>query len=327
MKINNIALSLTLSLVTFTPCSAADLLVPAYFYPSSDPQLSYWDDMTNALIHAQEQHQNLNITAIMNPNNGPSSAANSDYAKAIQDFRAAGGKVVGYVYTCYGVSDCFVKNETRSVQDVLADVNTYTQFYPGEIDGIFLDELSSQNAALGFYKDVTDPIKAAHPQWEIIGNAGIFPVDPNYFDLLTTVVTHEEASAPSGSSPQNNTDWLTAADPGRQARLFYNVSSEQAMFNLLEQSAKAKYVYFTDDDVVNSLGINDNNPWDRLPSYWNAEALAVANISAVPIPSAAFLYFSGMLGLIFPRKLLPQLGKPVFCRKRFVQNTRSFAPS
>lgn len=309
MKIKNIALSLTLYIVATNNCSAVDLLVPAYFYPSSNPQANYWDEMTNALLHAHENHQNLNITAIMNPNNGPSSAPNSDYANAIHDFRAAGGKVVGYVYTCYGVSDCYVKNETRGVEDVLADVNTYTQFYPGDIDGIFLDELSSTHDALGFYKNVTDPIKAAHPQWEIIGNAGIFPVDPDYFNQLTTIVTHEEASAPSGALPQNNTDWLTAADPGRQARLFYNVASEQEMLALLDESVKAKYVYFTDDDVVNSLGINDNNPWDQLPTYWNAEALAVANVSSVPVPSAVLLYLSGILGWIFPRKFLHRFSK------------------
>lgn len=100
--------------------SATEILVPAYFYPSSDPNLSFWDEMTAAAS------QGVGITAIMNPNNGPSDAVNTDYTSAVNAFRAAGGKVIGYVSTQYGARDAAV---------VLAEVNAYQNFY--QIDGIF----------------------------------------------------------------------------------------------------------------------------------------------------------------------------------------------
>ena len=79
---------------------ATGILVPAYFYPSFDPAQSQWDEMTAAAASG------VPVTAIMNVANGPGTAVNSDYVAAVNAFKAAGGTVVGYVYTCDGRDLC-----------------------------------------------------------------------------------------------------------------------------------------------------------------------------------------------------------------------------
>ena len=75
MKKNLIYLLSGLILSITCNVNATEILVPAYFYPSSDPNLSFWDEMTAAASQ-------VNITAIMNPNSGPSNAVNADYTAA-----------------------------------------------------------------------------------------------------------------------------------------------------------------------------------------------------------------------------------------------------
>ncbi len=136
--------------------SATSLLVPAYFYPSFEPAQSYWNELTAAAAAG------VRVTAIMNPDNGPGTLPNSDYASAITGFRLAGGKVLGYVYTCYGGGTCVSGlPSTRSAADVLADAQRYADWY--KVDGIFLDEMSNQLTALPFYQTVAQGLRAARP--------------------------------------------------------------------------------------------------------------------------------------------------------------------
>ena len=45
-----------------------------------------------------------------------------------------------------------------------------------------------------------------------------------------------------------------------------------------------------------------NNPWDQLPSYWNAEVAAVLAMRAVPEPASAILLLAGMVPLLVMRR-------------------------
>lgn len=117
-----LAFSFVVGLLLSFNTHAINILVPAYFYPSFDPNQSFWDEMTAAAGQ-------VGITAIMNSDSGPGSSANSDYTTAVDAFRAAGGKVLGYAHTSYGA---------RSQTEVRSEVASYASFY--NIDGIFLDE-------------------------------------------------------------------------------------------------------------------------------------------------------------------------------------------
>src|SRR3974390_262930 len=97
------------------------VLVPAYF----DPPSSLWNELNFAASRVP-------LVAIMNPNNGPDTTQNPDYVTAVNSLRAAGGFVIGYVYTSYA---------TRDTNTVKADIDRYFSFY--SVDGIFLDEMTN----------------------------------------------------------------------------------------------------------------------------------------------------------------------------------------
>ena len=262
-----------------------DFLVPAYFYPSSDPALSQWDELTAAAAAGAR------ITAIINPDNGPGSALNSDYLNAVNGFRAAGGRVLGYVYTCYGINTCVTGlPATRTTADVLADASHYNSWYG--VDGIFLDEMSNSLTALPFYEAVAAGLRAAQPGDTVFGNPGT-ATPAEYLSVADTLVTFERGT---GSYAGAATEpWMSAVAPERQAHLHYNVSSEAAMRSLvLEAGARrAGYIYITNDTAP--------NPWDQLPSYWSAELSAVAS---VPEPAPAALLAAGLVALAVTRRKL-----------------------
>jgi Spherulation-specific family 4 len=270
-------------MVCALPTRAMDLLVPAYFYPSFDPALSYWDEMTAAATAGGH------ITAIVNVNNGPGASINSDYSNAINSFRAAGGKVLGYVYTCYGVNTCTPGlPATRTTADVLTDAQRYATWY--NVDGIFLDEMSNSAAALPFYQTVADGLRAARPSGSIVGNPGT-STPAAYLNVADTLVTFESGAASYAGAATE--PWMSTAAPQRQANLLYNVGSEANMRTLVQQAAQRNvgYLYVTNDVLP--------NPWDQLPSYWLAE---VAAISAVPEPIPAALLGLGLAALMLRRK-------------------------
>lgn len=280
---------------------AAQILVPAYFYPSYDPAQSYWDEMESAV------RAGASVTAIMNPASGPDvgpnypgHTVNSDYVAAVDSFRAAGGKVLGYVSTCYGDNNCYNKTPAvRSAQDVMNDVRAYSDFY--HVDGIFLDEMSNVDpttnpAPYSFYQGVVSEIRNLHPEWQIFGNPGT-ATPKEYAALVDTLVTRENSSnAPMPSDP--NPSWMDVSDAPKQAHLYYNAKPAE-MQNLIAQAIglRAGYIYITDD--------NGGNPWDTLPSYWNEEFQAIklaAPVASVPVPPSIALMLSGLF-LLLRRKL------------------------
>ena len=141
-------------------CYAADLeiVVPAYFYPSGG---SDWNDLTAAA-------DDVPITAIMNPFNGPGNSLDNNYVSAINSFRAAGGRVIGYVYSSY---------TERPLQQVLNDIDQYKDWY--DIDGIFVDEMANTGPAerLDYYRDIYNHVKAIDPNWEVMGNPGTTTIE------------------------------------------------------------------------------------------------------------------------------------------------------
>ena len=245
---------------------AVNILLPAYFYSSSDPNQSFWDEMTAAAGQ-------VGITAIMNPDSGPGSSVNSDYTTAVDVLRAAGGKVVGYVHTSYGA---------RSQTEVLSEVSSYASFY--NIDGIFLDEMSNTSVDLAYYQSLYSNIKSTNPGYRIFGNPGTNTLE-SYLTAADVLVTFENQTEYDTFTPNTWTNIYTA---DHFAHLLYNVTDEAAMLANVALAADRNvgYLYITNDTLP--------NPWDTLSHYWDAEVSAV---SAIPEPSSGLLLLSG-LGLI-----------------------------
>lgn len=282
------AAALTLAL---GPAQALELLVPAYFYPPVwDPaQRNQWREMQQALS------QGVAVTAILNPGSGPGTAQDPNFLSAVNDFRAAGGRVLGYVYTCYGMDLCATAGEQRSTATVLAQAERYAGFYA--VDGIFLDEMGG-DAALAYYRTVTQALRSSHPGWQLVGNPGA-PIPAASAALVDTVMTFEQGRGDYGNTAPPE-PWMLSAAPSRQAHIHYNVSSFDQMKSLLTQAVqrRAGYVYITDDRYTPNDPV-DTNPFNLLPSYWAEEVLAVKaiNAAAVPEPGAGALWLAALGGL------------------------------
>ena len=256
-------------------CHAAiNLMVPAYFYPSSG---SAW----NALIAAAQA--GTPITAIMNPGSGAGLAPNSDYVTAVNALRAAGGKVLGYVPTGYGgaavnaTSTCQpASGATYTATDVLNCAARYKLWYA--VDGVFLDEFSNTStsaapATLAFYQQIYAGIKGSNgfaPDWIVVGNPGSETV-PDYFEdsggpTADTLVVFENSSGYASYTPAA---WQLSYPASAFAHLVYGESSSaNATQNVaLAASRNARYLFVTNDVLP--------NPWDTLPPYFNALTQAV----------------------------------------------------
>ena len=256
------------------PAAAEQLqaLVPAYFYPVGNP---YWSELDAAASQ-------IGVTAILNPNSGPGNSADPNYVTAVNNLEAAGGKVLGYVYTSYG---------SRSLAAVEADVNAYINFY--HINGIFFDEQSNSPAEVSYYNQLDNYVKSLNPAYEVIANPGTNTV-PAYLTAPTadTLVTFEDtASAYSTYTPAS---WTSTYSPGHFANIVYGEPTTAGMLNDLQlaQANNAGYVYVTDDTLP--------NPYDSLPSYWDQEVAAIAE-TATPEPSSLALLAAGALALCAPR--------------------------
>ncbi len=223
------------------------VLVPAYFNPLRSP-----GDWNRIALKAAEMPDR--IFAIVNPENGPGPGVDAGYTAAIDNLRSSGGRVLGYVYTLYG---------SRNIDDIKADIHSWYSFY--DIDGIFLDEQAINPGYEDHYLEIRNSIKAKSPAALVVGNPGITPSETYLFNngkrVMDVICIFEnekgylewEAPAWVFNHESDNFCVLTLETPVGDYRVF----SEHAAAN------NAGWVCHTDDSL-------DPNPWDVLPSYFEA---------------------------------------------------------
>jgi hypothetical protein len=224
-------------------------LVPAYFYPDWFNTPNNWFRMCDA----------MNVTggastAVMNPNSGPGAAANPDYGQAVGRCHARGQRVVGYVHTSYG---------SRPLAAVRADIDAYYAFYPG-IDGIFVDEMSTDPATRFYYQSVYASIRGKPGVHQVVGNPGV--VASTAWQLNTPVadiviVFEGTAGQYLGWTPPG---WVRNRVASQISNLVYSTPDEATMRQVCARSKtlNAGNMYVTGDALP--------NPWDTLPAgtYW-----------------------------------------------------------
>ena len=159
----------------------------------------------------------------MNPNNGIFTSADANFTRVTTQFVAAGGKVLGYVYTGYGKGG-------RSIVDIKANIDRYFQFYERDrISGIFLDEMASETQRLDFYREIYRYIKAIDPQLRVVGNPGTVPA-AEYASVADTLVIFESTAAEYQKfDPRQQNAWLYTYANQTQAMLAHNTATCAAM--------------------------------------------------------------------------------------------------
>lgn len=243
-----------------------EVLVPAYFYPSTG---SPW----TALASGTAAHPDVAVTAIFNPNNGVFKKANPEFTAAAQGFVQAGGRLVGYVYTRYG---------KRSLSTVKVNIDNYLALYGrGLISGIFIDEMSSAPKQLAYYQQLHDYIRSRDASLRIIGNPGMVP-DAGYSAVADVLVTFEgQHAAYPAYDPRTAHAWLYTRSNTAQSALVHNAATCAAMQDAVTRAASAVYnagpVFVTDQEFDFATGVG--NPWADLPAYWPALLGTVAAVN------------------------------------------------
>ena len=222
------------------------ILVPAYFYPAGN---TYWADLANLAADNP-------ITAIMNPSNGPNLTADPNYTKAVSNLVAAGGSVVGYVYSSYG---------NRDIALVKADIATYIALYP-QVTGFFIDEMSNLVGNVAYYQELHDYIKSLTSSYTIIGNPGATTLE-SYIPTADVIVTFEGSGASYANYVPDT--WMANYDVSHFSHLVYGVANSAAAL-AVEQHALATgggNIYITNDTYIPG-NPSAPNPWDTLSSYY-----------------------------------------------------------
>lgn len=224
-------------------------LVPAYFYPNWWNTSNDWYRMCDAMNTTGGAS-----TAVMNPDGGPGAGANPDYAQALAHCHAVGQRVVGYVHTSYG---------SRPLADVGADIDAFYASYPG-IDGILVDEMSTDPATRSYYQGVYASIRGKPGVHQVVGNPGAAastawqlntPVADIVLVFEGTAAQYLRWTPPS---------WVRNRVASQISNLVYSTPDENAMRQVCARSKtlNAGNMYVTNDALP--------NPWDTLPAgtYW-----------------------------------------------------------
>jgi hypothetical protein len=191
---------------------------------------------------------------VINPSNGPGGEPTLAYRAAVRTAQRAGARVLGYVHTTYGA---------RPAADVVADIDRYTSWYG--VDGVFLDEASSDGARVGYYAALARHIRAAGARRVVVLNPGVVPAR-EYFDLADVIVTFEGPYAAYGAAMDATPDWVRDQPPGRVAHLVYDASRQQAMA-AVSHPQQAGYLYATSGSLP--------DPWRTVPPYLHEEERAL----------------------------------------------------
>ncbi|HLP00953.1 MAG TPA: spherulation-specific family 4 protein [Opitutaceae bacterium] len=236
--------------------AAMKVLVPAYFYPVGGAA-----DNWSKLSAVAAKHPAGTIYAIANVANGPDSGQDGDrvaYQRAIAAFRAAGGRVLGYVFTSYGA---------RAQKTVMDDIDLWYARFP--VDGIFLDEQANTAGALGYYRALRDHIKGKGGEALVAANPGTATIE-GYMSMNDVTCVFETAG-PSSFPTWTPAPWTASYPAAKFSVLPYGCSAANMTSFLARAAANnVGWIYVTDD--------TPDNPWDTLPSYFEALVAGAAGV-------------------------------------------------
>jgi serine/threonine-protein kinase len=233
------------------------VLVPAYFYPA-EAGLKDWERLFTASAQVP-------VVVVVNPATGPGKEADPQYLKLID--RAKTTKtitLIGYVTTSYG---------KRPLDEVESDVDRWLRLYP-PIGGIFFDEQASGEDKVAYQAELYEYVRTRKALKLVVTNPGTVCSEKYLSQPATDVACLFEGPKPFASSlfPE----WVGKYGQAHVAALSYKVGTAEAMSERIQAVAGKQigYCYVTDAE--------GDNPWERLPRYWDEEVAAVREANQRP---------------------------------------------
>lgn len=245
-----------------SPCPPNGLIVPAYSYPLPD-QLNSPGGLWKRLADAAERLAE-NLVVVVNVRNGPGEGPDSAdpgalndhlaYVGAVEFVQASGARVIGYVSTSWG------RQGTSPEATVSQDINRWFQWFP--VDGIFLDEVSTDPNHAVYYRKLYERIQA-HQNGSalVVLNCGTVP-DETYANIGSSIICmYEQAPSAEPLESWKPPSWADHSVRERTLVLAHSTNRrdwETAFKGLGDQDVG--WVYITDGVLP--------NPWDKLPPYF-----------------------------------------------------------
>jgi Spherulation-specific family 4 len=225
--------------------------IPAYFYPDNN----YWPQLQNGAPAVG--------LAVANPSDGPGTDVDPRYVMAIRQTRGRGIRVLGYVTTSYG---------SRGVRQVASDIDRWHRWY--EIDGIFLDEVSTSPTQLTDCIQLFTYIRKRHGSRHLVViNSGTQTLE-GFMYACDILLNNESSWLTYRDAYVENPNWVSKYSPSRFWHLVHGCSSESDMRMVLRLACArhAAWIY-----VTNGTG---SNPYRLLPGgrYWLNELRFAATV-------------------------------------------------
>lgn len=218
------------------------ILIPLYSTPE------YWYAQKN--LFEKIKDKNIEVYAIINPNNGPGTEQLDSYVEGIRFLKEYNIHVIGYVYTLYGKREPF---------EVKEDIYKWSTFYQElGLEGIFFDETDSKIDSIEYYIDLNKYAKSQDFNFNIL-NPG-YTIDKSYLDANVSelIVSYENSyEAYKNSFPKTVN---TQTEKTKLSILLHSLKKED--FGHLMHDIKKKdfeFIYFTEDTL--------DNPWDSISQY------------------------------------------------------------
>ncbi len=246
------------------------IAIPSYFDPDHQ-----WTSMEQA-------YPTVGLV-IINPDSGPGSSKDTNYANQVQRSRMAGLLVLGYVPTWYAdlseyPTDTDQPTPTTKLELLkiaISDINKYYTFYP-ELDGIFLDQVPDICVEITIQYDYIDLYyKILYD--EVKKKKGIVVLNPGtqteecYMAISDIIINFEGSYFDYTNNYPQAPSWVSQYHPSRFWHLVYDTPFISDMTNaiILSKERHAGWVYVTPDQLPNQ--------WDTIPTgqYWTSELATV----------------------------------------------------
>jgi len=191
----------------------------------------------------------------LNVDNGVGTGPVAHFQQLVKSAQQHGITVLGYSSTEY---------TARPIAQVEAEISDYKAWYG--VNGIMLDLTQGTPGALSYYQQLHNYIDSVIPGAIIWLNPGSFPAS-SFMSVANVIMVFEGsyASFESDSVPS----WVNNYPPDRFAQVIYDTPEPDLSAVVSESwSRRAGNLFVTD--------LGEPNPYGALPSYWSAEAGAVA---------------------------------------------------